>query len=115
MSIICLTLLKSLCITGVHCCSLHHSQSQEEGEGKERKGGGEDGGGEWKYSIIQNDLVLSIYILIFPCLFFKEFHTKMKMFTLHCNLLNIVYVQMINYQDLSSVGGRAKLKQINLI
>lgn len=42
------TSLLSLSMAGIHCCSLHHSQSQEEGEGKERKGRGEDGSGEWK-------------------------------------------------------------------
>lgn len=39
------TSLLLLCMTGFHCCSLHHCQGQEEGEGKERKGGGEDGSG----------------------------------------------------------------------
>lgn len=33
-------------VAGIHRCSLHHSQSQEEGEGEERKGGGEDGSGK---------------------------------------------------------------------
>lgn len=33
-------------MAGIHGCSLHHSQSQEEGEGKEREGGGEDGSGK---------------------------------------------------------------------
>lgn len=42
------TSLLSLCVAGIHRRSLHHSQSQEEGKGKERKGGGEDGSGEWK-------------------------------------------------------------------
>lgn len=35
-----------VCLAGLHCCSLNHSQSKEKGEGKERKGGGEDGSSE---------------------------------------------------------------------
>lgn len=31
---------------GIHGRSVHHSQSQEEGEGKERERGGEDGSGK---------------------------------------------------------------------
>lgn len=41
-----LSLPPSLCMAGIHSGSLHHSQSQEEGERKEGKGGGEDGSGE---------------------------------------------------------------------
>jgi len=36
-------------VAGLHRCSLHHSQGQEEGEGEgeEGEGGGEDGSGEF--------------------------------------------------------------------
>ena len=49
----------SLCMAGIHRRSLHHSQSQEEGEGKERKGGGEDGSGEWKCTAIEIPLLIN--------------------------------------------------------
>lgn len=44
-------------MAGIHCCSLHHSQSQEEGEGEEREGGGEDGSGK-------KNLLYNLFIFI---------------------------------------------------
>ncbi len=49
--------LLSPCMAGIHRRSLHHSQSQEEGEGKERKGGGEDGSGEWKHTAVKTPIL----------------------------------------------------------
>lgn len=45
-----LTYIVETCLdmAGIHRRSLHHSQSQEKGEGEEGEGGGEDGSGEWK-------------------------------------------------------------------
>lgn len=56
------TSLLSLCMAGIHCCSLHHSQSQEEGEGEERKRGGEDGSGKWEMLILRKNHLLLNYL-----------------------------------------------------
>lgn len=60
MSVLSLSLMP-----GIHRCSLHHSQSQEEGEGKEREGGGEDGSGEWGKQPNFPDSLLIIILCFF--------------------------------------------------
>lgn len=52
-------------VAGIHRRSLHHSQSQEKGEGEEREGGGEDGSGEWK-----KPSTLKPFIVFTPFIFF---------------------------------------------
>lgn len=64
MSVLALSLSLSL-MPGIHRCSLHHSQSQEEGEGKEREGGGEDGSGEWGKQPNFPDSLLIIVLCFF--------------------------------------------------
>lgn len=68
MSVLSLSLSLSL-MPGIHRCSLHHSQSQEEGEGKEREGGGEDGSGEWGKQPNFPDSLLIIVLCFFSLLF----------------------------------------------
>ena len=70
-------------VAGIHGCSLHHSQSQEEGEGKEREGGGEDGSGEWKKLRTRCPVTSTnlIFLIVYTCLgFCKRFNEFIVLF-----------------------------------